>query len=154
MAKVSHKFRLLTDTVCSLKRRKDRLRDAQKDRLCRTLGTIVYLFETSAFFSETARNPLIGRPASFDVDTSGAGLGELAIQCRGPAGNVPVDVRPTGPGKYNVSFIPNKPGEYNIHFVFNGDDIPGSPIKTIVNDPNRIVAHGEGLHQVGHGTIF
>lgn len=102
------------------------------------------------FFSETVRNPLIGRPASFDVDTSGAGLGELAIQCRGPAGNVPVDVRPTAPGRYNVSFIPNKPGEYNIHFVFNGDDIPGSPIKTIVNDPNRIVAHGEGLHQVRH----
>lgn len=100
------------------------------------------------FFSETVRNPLIGRPASFDVDTSGAGLGELAIQCRGPAGNVPVDVRPTAPGRYNVSFIPNKPGEYNIHFVFNGDDIPGSPIKTIVNDPNKIVAHGEGLYQV------
>lgn len=100
------------------------------------------------FFSETVRNPLIGRPASFDVDTSGAGLGELAIQCRGPTGNVPVDVRPTAPGRYNVSFIPNKPGEYNIHFVFNGDDIPGSPIKTIVNDPNKIVAHGEGLYQV------
>lgn len=98
--------------------------------------------------SETARNPTIGRPSSFDVDTSGAGLGELAIQCRGPVGNVPVDVKPTAPGRYNVSFTPNKPGEYNIHFVFNGDDIPGSPVKTIVSDPSRIVAHGDGLHQV------
>lgn len=120
-----------------------------------TVEPVTHLFATYAFFfSETVRNPLLGRPASFDVDTSGAGLGELAIQCRGPAGNVPVDVRPTAPGKYNVSFIPNKPGEYNIHFVFNGDEIPGSPIKTIVNDPNRIVAHGEGLHQVRHRTMF
>ena len=114
-----------------------------------TRENIAYiLFKKLVFFSESVRNPLIGRPASFDVDTSGAGLGELAIQCRGPSGNVPVDVRPTAPGRYNVSFIPNKPGEYNIHFVFNGDDIPGSPIKTIVNDPNKIVAHGEGLYQV------
>ena len=109
---------------------------------------LTYYLKNLFFFSESVRNPLIGRPASFDVDTSGAGLGELAIQCRGPSGNVPVDVRPTAPGRYNVSFIPNKPGEYNIHFVFNGDDIPGSPIKTIVNDPNKIVAHGEGLYQV------
>ena len=116
-----------------------------------TRENIAYiLFKKLVFFSESVRNPLIGRPASFDVDTSGAGLGELAIQCRGPSGNVPVDVRPTAPGRYNVSFIPNKPGEYNIHFVFNGDDIPGSPIKTIVNDPNKIVAHGEGLYQVRH----
>lgn len=116
-----------------------------------TRENIAYiLFKKLVFFSESVRNPLIGRPASFDVDTSGAGLGELAIQCRGPSGNVPVDVRPTALGRYNVSFIPNKPGEYNIHFVFNGDDIPGSPIKTIVNDPNKIVAHGEGLYQVRH----
>ena len=100
------------------------------------------------FFSDNGRNSAIGRPSAYEVDTSGAGLGELAIQCRGPSGNVPVDVRPTAPGKYNVSFIPNKPGEYNIHFVFNGEDIPGSPIKTLVNDPNRIVAHGDGLSQV------
>lgn len=106
------------------------------------------------FPTETARNPTIGRPSSFDVDTSGAGLGELAIQCRGPVGNVPVDVKPTAPGRYNVSFTPNKPGEYNIHFVFNGDDIPGSPVKTIVSDPSRIVAHGDGLHQVRRQVLF
>lgn len=98
--------------------------------------------------NENGRKSAIGRPTSYEVDTSGAGLGELAIQCRGPDGNIPVDVRPTSPGKYNVSFIPNKPGEYNIQFVFNGEDIPGSPVKTLVNDPRRIVAHGDGLHKV------
>lgn len=98
--------------------------------------------------NESARHTALGRPTSYEVDTSGAGLGELAIQCRGPSGNVPVDVRPTAPGKYNVSFIPTKPGEYSTHFVFNGEDIPGSPVKSLVNDPNKIVAHGDGLHQV------
>ena len=64
-----------------------------------------------------------------------------------------MDVRPTAPGKYNVTFIPNKPGEYSTHFVFNGEDIPGSPVKCLVNDPTRIVAHGDGLHQVTHHVI-
>ena len=106
-----------------------------------------------AFLSENSRQSALGRPTSYEVDTSGAGLGELAIQCRGPGGNVPVDVRPTAPGKYNVTFIPNKPGEYSTHFVFNGEDIPGSPVKCLVNDPTRIVAHGDGLHQVTHHVI-
>ena len=114
----------------------------------KNVRTISHSITYSVFFSENSRNPAMGRPASYEVDTSGAGLGELAIQCRGPGGNVPVDVRPTAPGKYNVSFIPNKPGEYNVHFVFNGEDIPGSPVKALVNDPSRIVAHGDGLHQV------
>ena len=99
-------------------------------------------------FSENSRSPTIGRPASFEVDTSGAGLGELAIQCRGPAGNVPVDVRQISRGRYNVSFIPNKLGEYNTHFIFNGEEIPNSPITTYVADPSKIVAHGDGLNQV------
>lgn len=99
-------------------------------------------------FVENGRKSAIGRPTSYEVDTSGAGLGELAIQCRGPDGNVPVDVRPIAPGKYNVSFIPNKSGEYNVQFVFNGEDIPGSPLKALVNDPKRVVAHGDGLHKV------
>ena len=94
-----------------------------------------------------ARFPSLGRPSSFEVDTSGAGLGELAIQCRGPNGNVPVDVRPTSAGKYIVSYIPNHRGEYNIRFMFNGEDITGSPYTTFVTDPTQIVTHGEGLNQ-------
>ena len=94
-----------------------------------------------------ARFPSLGRPVTFEVDTCNAGLGELAIKCQGPKGNVPVDVRQTTPGKYNVCYTPDQQGQYDIRFHFNGQDIIGSPYTTFVTDPTAIVAQGDGLQR-------
>ena len=82
------------------------------------------------------------------MDTSEAGLGELAIKCTGPDGNIPVNVRTGTKGRYDMSFTPQQTGDYTANFTFNGESIPSSPYTVFVSDPSKIVAHGKGLYQV------
>ncbi|EDO45254.1 predicted protein [Nematostella vectensis] len=102
--------------------------------------------------AESMRSPVLGEPVKFEVDTTSAGLGELAIKCKGPTGGIPVDVRATARGKYQVSYLPNTPGDYVTHCTFNGEDVPESPLRSVAGDPDKIVAHGDGLYQVEVGS--
>lgn len=110
-----------------------------------------YLIRYIVLFEDT-HSPQLGKPVTFEVDTTQAGLGELAIKCKGPNGGIPVDVRGTSRGKYLVSYTPTTSGEYLTQCTFNGEEITSSPNRSVVGDPSQVSAHGEGLYQVATET--
>ncbi|XP_070493670.1 filamin-A isoform X2 [Chironomus tepperi] len=67
-------------------------------------------------------------PASFQVDTSKAGNGEIRVVIASPQGKPLVPRLERGPdGKYTVSFVPDELGPYNVSVLYAGKEIEGSP---------------------------
>ena len=63
-------------------------------------------------------------------DTSAAGGGKLDAICVGSkAGEVPVEVTPSGDDKYNISFTPPVPDIYEVSVKWGGEHVKGSPFK-------------------------
>ena len=99
------------------------------------------------YILESVETGLLNKAVEFNVNTEAAGGGVLTATGRGPKGEVNVDVRELGNSLYRISFVPVEPGEYIIKLFFNGKEIGGSPLGTVVADPGKAVAHGEGIFQ-------
>lgn len=67
-------------------------------------------------------------PASFQVDTSKAGKGEIRVVIANPQGKPLVPKLERGlDGKYSISFVPDELGPYNVSVLYAGKEIEGSP---------------------------
>ena len=68
--------------------------------------------------------------ADFTVDTREAGgFGRLAIECEGPNGPVPVEIKDNDDGTFNCSYNPVDVGEHKVIVGFNNKPAAKSPYK-------------------------
>jgi len=66
--------------------------------------------------------------ADFIVDTREAGgFGRLSIECDGPKGPVPVEIKDNDDGTFNCSYDPKDVGEHKVKVGFNGKPAGKSP---------------------------
>ncbi|KAM3588274.1 uncharacterized protein V6R79_025306 [Siganus canaliculatus] len=92
---------------------------------------------------------VVGKPASFAIDTQGAGTGGLGLTVEGPC-EAKIECQDNGDGSCSVSYLPTEPGEYAINILFADQHIPGSPFKAMVQsvfDPSKVTASGPGLER-------
>ncbi|CAJ0587674.1 unnamed protein product, partial [Mesorhabditis spiculigera] len=97
----------------------------------------------------------VDQPASFQIDTQGAGDGGLALEISGPT-EAETEVVDFKNGSCGVHYITREPGQYRIDIMY-GDEkkhIPGSPFHVQSEYPHDISqVHVEGLdsgeHRVG-----
>ena len=80
----------------------------------------------------------INTPLFFPVDTHEAGPGHLTCQLTAPkAPTKPkLSVEDREHGVYHVHYTPNAPGNHLIHLLWADKDIPGSPVKITVREPD------------------
>ncbi|GAB6018892.1 hypothetical protein CHUAL_000550 [Chamberlinius hualienensis] len=80
-------------------------------------------------------NGVVGQQCSFEVDASQAGEGELEISIND--GEVPNQVEVVGAGKCLVYFTPEEPIVHIIDIAFNGNPVPGCPLRCRVGEFSR-----------------
>lgn len=98
---------------------------------------------------------LVGNPAEFTIDTSGAGTGGLGLTVEGPT-EAKIECSDNGDCTCSVSYLPTEPGEYLVNILFEGVHIPGSPYHAGIEypfDPTKVVASGSGLKRGKVGEI-
>lgn len=100
---------------------------------------------------------LPGKPATFEIDASKCGAGDVVVTVDGPEGSDPVKVEYSAggdtPGVYTGSYHPKDEGEYTVNVTFCGVDVPKAPFKVkIYNDgprnkvdPKKVKVEGPGL---------
>lgn len=76
----------------------------------------------------------VGRPATFSVDASEAGEGNLEITISACGLNIPTQVHPQGNARFAVSFIPAEACDHIVNVAFNKRPVEGCPL--IVNVTN------------------
>ena len=84
-------------------------------------------------------------PATFEVDCSKGGPGNLKVDIKSPSG-IDVPATLSGGKKYGVNFTPNEVGPHNITMLYENKQIQGSPSTCVVTDPSKVVVEGDGLH--------
>ena len=87
----------------------------------------------------------IGRPTSFQVDTSRAGVGVLKVTITTVGGNpVAADINPHPTQKecFEVSYLPNRAGELTINISWSDQPVPGSPFLVDILDPSGFCVTG------------
>ena len=89
------------------------------------------------------------KPASFNVDASKSGPGELVVTVTGPSGKIPVDCEPSKTQDYLVTYTPTEVGEYEVAIVFEETHVSKSPYTVVVNDPSKCYVTGASLGGVG-----
>ena len=88
----------------------------------------------------------VDKQASFNVDCSKAGAGEVTVFIETMQGDqIPVLVTRKPGCQHEVVFTPVSIGELTLHISWNGESVPGSPFKCQVIDPSRCEAGGVGL---------
>ena len=92
--------------------------------------------------------------ADFTVDTTKAGgVGRLSVECDGPNGPVPVDVKDNGDGTFSCSYAPRDVGEHDVKVNFNNKPAGNSPYKVNVAPgasmpkPDNVRVYGPGLEK-------
>ncbi|KAG7281045.1 hypothetical protein CRUP_016677 [Coryphaenoides rupestris] len=96
---------------------------------------------------------VVGKPASFTIDTKGAGAGGLGLAVEGPC-EAKLECQDNGDGTCSVTYLPPVAGEYDINILFAEQHIPGSPFKAAVRpafDPSKVTASGPGLERAKAG---
>ena len=96
---------------------------------------------------------VVGKPALFTIDTTGAGAGGLGLAVEGPC-EAKLECRDNGDGTCSVTYLPPVVGEYDINILFAEQHIPGSPFKAAVrpaSDPGKVAAYGPGLERARAG---
>ena len=76
----------------------------------------------------------VGKPASFTVDTSGAGRATLTASALGEKSRADAKVKKISTNVYNVEYVPDTPGAYLINVRWDKLHVPGSPFKLVVPD--------------------
>ncbi|XP_027200604.2 filamin-A-like [Dermatophagoides pteronyssinus] len=103
------------------------------------------------------KGPQVGKQTYFDVDTNGAGIGQVEVVITDPNGktnSVPMRLRQDGDDekKYRCEYVPQLQGPHQIAVNFAGKPVPQSPFKTNVAppcDPRKVRAFGRGLQPTG-----
>ena len=68
--------------------------------------------------------------ADFTVDTTQAGgVGKLVIDCKGPNGPVPVEIKDNEDGTFSCSYNPKDVGEHQVTVDFNNKSAGESPYR-------------------------
>ncbi|XP_071960406.1 filamin-C-like isoform X4 [Antedon mediterranea] len=94
---------------------------------------------------------LTDKPATFTIETKGAGQGGLGIAIEGPC-EAEMKCVDNNDGSCTVEYMPTKPGEYDVHVTFADAPIPGSPFKPVIKDvvdPSKVVVSGPGVSPTG-----
>ena len=94
-----------------------------------------------------AEEYVVGKPVSFSVSTSGAGHGKLEVQPRGASALYTPSITSSGTD-HKVSFTPWEVGPHKVEVLWEGANIPGSPVKLEVHpelDVNACSVTGPGL---------
>ena len=79
---------------------------------------------------------VVGTPATFQVDTSRGGVGDLNIAIDCNKKSIPADVKGKGVGIHNVQYQPVSGGHITIVVKWSGTEIPSSPYSFDVVDPS------------------
>ncbi|KAF5899201.1 filamin-B isoform X2 [Clarias magur] len=98
---------------------------------------------------------LVGNPAPFTIDTTGAGTGGLGLTVEGPT-EAKIECSDNGDCTCSVSYLPTEPGEYLVNILFENVHIPGSPFHVDIEypfDPAKVVASGSGLKRGKVGEV-
>ncbi|XP_078803935.1 filamin-B isoform X4 [Oryzias latipes] len=96
---------------------------------------------------------LVGNPAEFTIDTTGAGTGGLGLTVEGPT-EAKIECSDNGDGTCSVSYLPTEPGDYLVNILFENAHVPGSPFRADIQmpfDPSKVVASGSGLKRAKVG---
>lgn len=103
----------------------------------------------------------LGKPATFRVETTGAGQAQLTVSALGESSRADVTVTKISSDVYNVEYLPDTPGAYIINVRWDGLHIPSSPYKVVINDDVQLKAarcHLAGGHirdsEVGQSVEF
>ena len=84
-----------------------------------------------------------------DVSETGADGGIVTATTTGPHHSMtPTDVIQNEDGTLKVAFCPPTVGFYHTDILWNNRKLNGCPFTVLVSDPDKCVAHGEGLYQV------
>jgi len=95
-----------------------------------------------------------GSPATFKVDTRGAGSGALSVSVRAVGNEVKHTLKELeDPNLYQVVYHPQIAIPHKIHVKYNGVYISGCPMETQVKDIGGMCASGVGLYQSSAGKI-
>ncbi len=74
--------------------------------------------------------PAKGKKDPIEADTSMAGIGKLTSTCTGKdTGRVPVSIDEVDPDKHTLSFNPPQPDIYTMNVLWDGENVPGSPME-------------------------
>ncbi|XP_014668916.1 PREDICTED: filamin-A-like [Priapulus caudatus] len=95
----------------------------------------------------------VGVPATFMVDASEAGSGNLEVTVND--GDLPASAEYIGGNRYAVYFTPAEAKPHKIQLNFNGEIVPGSPFTVRVEkgtgavvDVSRVYVHGDAFGKV------
>ncbi len=86
----------------------------------------------------------VGEKLVLDIDTRGAGDGNLAISLGGPV-EAPVNIDDHHDGTATMEITPPEAGEYKLDIKFGGQEVPGAPFALQVYDPTKVKAYGSGV---------
>lgn len=85
-----------------------------------------------------------GEPASFQVDATKAGAGQLVVTVEGPAGDArDVTVKSTGDHTWDVDYTPTEAGEYKVSVTYDATHVPGSVFVITVLETMSIGGEGK-----------
>uniref|UniRef100_A0A8C4N1W2 Calponin-homology (CH) domain-containing protein n=1 Tax=Eptatretus burgeri TaxID=7764 RepID=A0A8C4N1W2_EPTBU len=96
-----------------------------------------------------------GRPTDFNINTTGAGVGDVAVVVKGPKDQptlVDAALEERGPGMYRCCYKPTKEGPHTVAVSFGGLPIPHSPYTVNVAPASKAIAcraTGRGLQAKG-----
>ena len=97
----------------------------------------------------------VGKPTYFEIDTKGAGKGQVEVIILDPKGKpttVPLRLRKISDDKYVCEYAAQTMGVHSVNVFFAGKQIPKSPFGVRVSpicDPRKVRASGRGLQPSG-----
>ena len=86
----------------------------------------------------------IGEEMVFEVDSSKAGDGGLALSLAGPC-HAPMECDEHQDGTATLRFTPTEAGEYKLDVKFADEDVPGSTFSIPIIDPTKCTVSGSGV---------
>ena len=86
----------------------------------------------------------VNDPLVYAVDTSTAGIGELAVTIDSPEETTQdADVKKTTESNYVIKYTPSVIGPHKLNVEYAMTAIPKSPVEVEVVDPNKVVVSGD-----------
>ena len=86
----------------------------------------------------------LGETLKVEIDTRGAGDGQLAIGIAGPK-EAKIACDDHKDGTATLSITPVEAGEYKLDVKFGDQEVPGAPFALQVYDPTVVTAYGSGI---------
>ncbi|KAM7421946.1 hypothetical protein PAMA_010159 [Pampus argenteus] len=97
---------------------------------------------------------IVGKPATFVVESVGANVGVLGFAIEGPS-QAKIECEDQNDGSCDVRYWPTEPGEYAIHVTCDDEDIEHSPFMAWIvpdnhdSNADKVQAFGPGLEKTG-----